>query len=230
MLNKTFALLALVLPLISSAAYSDSPSCQHPYCDGPSAATISSSPNPSGVIYNPQYCYGVHCSPGAYIPGAIDQNGNLATVSNDNTPISAADRLKQELAEVGVQTFTSKGYKLGIVRHIVLFRYATSVTQAQKDEVKRRFLALQNLCRRGGSKYIVSIETGGEISGEGADQGLEQGFIVTFRSQGDRNYYVGQPVVNDPGFYDSHHQTFKDFVGPLLDQNGVVVFDFSVEN
>jgi hypothetical protein len=29
---------------------------------------------------------------------------------------------------------------------------------------------------------------------EGAARNLEQGFIVTFRSEGDRNYYVGQPV------------------------------------
>lgn len=141
---------------------------------------------------------------------------------------SASDRLKQELAQVGVEQFTASDYKPGTVRHIVLFRYASTVTQEQKDEAKRRFLQLQSLCVRNGHKYIVSIETGGEISGEGADQGLEQGFIVTFRSQGDRNYYVGQPVVTDASYYDPHHQAFKDFVGPLLDQNGALVFDFSV--
>lgn len=145
-----------------------------------------------------------------------------------NTSVSAADRLKQELAQVGVDQFTSSRYKPGTVRHIVLFRYAAHVTQEQKDEAKRKFMALQTLCKRDGHKYIVSIDTGGEISGEGADQGLEQGFIVTFRSQGDRNFYVGQPVVTDSNFYDPHHQAFKDFVGPLLDQNGALVFDFAV--
>lgn len=68
-----------------------------------------------------------------------------------------------------------------------------------------------------------------ETSGEGADQGLEQGFIVTFNSEGDRNYYVGQPVVTDSGFYDPKHQAFKDFVGPLLASTAAaLVFDFTV--
>lgn len=143
--------------------------------------------------------------------------------------ISAAIQ-KQELADAGVETYTSPDYKPGIVRHVVLFRYAADVTAAQKEEAKNRFLALQQLCQRNGRPYVLSIETGGEISGEGADQNLEQGFIVTFLSQGDRNYYVGQPVVTDPNHYDPAHQAFKDFVGPLLDQNGALVFDFAVEN
>lgn len=139
-----------------------------------------------------------------------------------------AERLNQELEDVGVVRFTASDYKPGVVRHIVLFRYVKSATPAQIAEVKSRFLALRTLARRDGKNYILSIETGSEISGEGADQGLEQGFIVTFRSQGDRNYYVGQPVVTDSNFYDPAHQAFKDFVGPLLDQNGALVFDFAV--
>jgi hypothetical protein len=141
--------------------------------------------------------------------------------------LSSSERLAQELASVGVEQFTASDYKPGVVRHIVLFRYAPSVTSAQKEEVIRRFLALKTLARRAGKNYIISIETGGEISGEGADQGLEQGFIVTFKSEGDRNYYVGQPVVLDSNYYELAHQAFKDFVGPLLDQNGALVFDFA---
>ena len=117
-----------------------------------------------------------------------------------------------------------------------MFHYGEDVTAQQKEEVKARFLALKQLARRDGRSYIVSIETGAENSGEGADQGLEQGFIVTFRSQGDRNYYVGQPVVTDSAFYDPAHQAFKDFVGPLLHTSaggavdGVTVFDFAAES
>jgi hypothetical protein len=144
--------------------------------------------------------------------------------------MSSAERLKQELAEVGVERFTSSDYKPGIIKHIVLFRYAANVTTDQKSEVIRRFLALRTLAKRNGKSYILSIDTGAEISGEGVDQGLEQGFIVTFKSQGDRNYYVGQPVVTDSNFYEPAHQAFKDFVGPLLDQNGALVFDFPVRS
>jgi hypothetical protein len=146
----------------------------------------------------------------------------------DGGSLTAAQQLQQDLQTVGVQEFTSPDYKPGLIRHIVLFRYAPGVTDDQKEEVKTRFLALQQLCIRDGKQYIVSIDTGSDDSGEGADQGLEQGFIVTFTSQGDRNYYVGQPVVMDPNYYESAHQAFKDFVGPLLDKNGALVFDFAL--
>ena len=154
--------------------------------------------------------------------------GGTSRASQNIDPCSAAERLKQELATVGVERFTAPDYKPGMIRHIVLFRYNEAVSPEQKEEVIRRFLALRTLSKRNGNTYIVSIETGSEISGEGLDQCLEQGFIVTFKSQGDRNYYVGQPIVTDSRFYDLAHQAFKDFVGPLLDQNGALVFDFSV--
>jgi hypothetical protein len=154
--------------------------------------------------------------------------GGAGPAPDSVEPCSAAQRLKQELATVGVQRFTAPDYKPGLIRHIVLFRYDRAVSSEQKAEVIRRFLALRTLAKRYGRKYILSIETGPEISGEGLDQCFEQGFIVTFKSQGDRNYYVGQPVVTDPRFYDPVHQAFKDFVGPLLDQNGAFVFDFSI--
>ena len=153
--------------------------------------------------------------------------GSSTATAQDVEPCSSAERLKQELAMVGVERFTSTDYKPGLVRHIVLFKYNAAVSADQKAEVIRRFLALKTLAKHNGSTYIVSIETGPDISGEGLDQCFEQGFIVTFSSQGDRNYYVGQPVVTDPNFYDPAHQAFKDFVGPLLDQNGAFVFDFA---
>ncbi len=153
--------------------------------------------------------------------------GGTSRASQNIDPCSAAERLKQELATVGVERFTAPDYKPGMIRHIVLFRYNEAVSPEQKEEVIRRFLALRTLAKRNGNTYILSIESGSEISGEGLDQCFEQGFIVTFKSQGDRNYYVGQPVVTDPDFYDPDHQAFKDFVGPMLDQNGAFVFDFS---
>jgi len=151
-----------------------------------------------------------------------------ASAFADGESPTAAQQLQQDLQTVGVQEFTSPDYKPGLIRHIVLFRYTGTTTDAQKEEVKTRFLALQQLCKRDGKRYIVSIDTGSNNSGEGADQGLEQGFIVTFKSQGDRNYYVGQPVVTDPNYYEPAHQAFKDFVGPLLDQGGALVFDFAI--
>jgi hypothetical protein len=156
--------------------------------------------------------------------------GSTSPAQENAEPCSAVERLKQELATVGVARFTATDYKPGLIRHIVFFRYNAAVSSEQKQEVIRRFLALRTLAKRNGRTYILSIETGSEISGEGLDQCFEQGFIVTFKSQGDRNYYVGQPVVTDPSFYDPVHQAFKDFVGPMLDRNGAFVFDFPLGN
>lgn len=147
--------------------------------------------------------------------------------------VPPADRLHQELATRGEQGLTDRAYHRGVIRHIVLFRYKPATPESTKEQIKKRFLALKQLCKRDGRPYIVSIETGAQSSGEGVDQGLEQGFIVTFSSEGDRNYYVGTPVVSDARYFDPAHQSFKEWVGPHLHEpinpTGVVVFDFQVE-
>jgi hypothetical protein len=249
--SKSFAGLVLVISsslassLLANSAFADL-GCQHPYCNGPESVNNSTPPAAGPTIYHSQYCGEGHCYPGAYIPGEVDKDGSTAPAPSaeaaqavlaapavavapaGTAAPTAADLQKQELADVGVERFTAQDYKPGLVRHIVLFRYKSDVSAAQKQEVIRRFLALKTLARRNGKEYIASIQTGSEISGEAADQGLEQGFIVTFRSQGDRNYYVGQPVVTDSNFYEASHQAFKDFVGPLLDAGGALVFDFAL--
>ncbi|MBL8722200.1 MAG: Dabb family protein [Myxococcales bacterium] len=149
--------------------------------------------------------------------------------------LAEQQRLRAECARVGVATFTSARYQPGLLRHIVLFRYADHVTPADKERVMHRFLALQDECRRDGEPYLLGIETGAQASGEGADHGLEQGFLVTFASAGDRNHYAGTPVVDDPRYFDPAHAAFKELVGPLLAPSddpacpcGVLVFDFRV--
>jgi hypothetical protein len=47
-------------------------------------------------------------------------------------------------------------------------------------------------------------------------------------SQGDRNFYVGEPIVADPAHFDHEHAAFKAFVGPLL--AGAQVFDFAIDS
>jgi len=143
--------------------------------------------------------------------------------------MSGADRLKNQIANFGVRKVTEAEFDPGPVQHVVAFAFKPEVTVDQKAEVARRFLALQKLCQRNDHPYVVSILEGAQNSTEGADQGFEQIYQVTFKSQGDRNHYVGQPVVTDPKYYDPAHQAFKDFVGPLLrTDNGALVVDFAV--
>eukprot|EP01098_Paradermamoeba_levis_P005939 TRINITY_DN2476_c0_g1_i2.p1 TRINITY_DN2476_c0_g1~~TRINITY_DN2476_c0_g1_i2.p1 ORF type:complete len:101 (-),score=17.34 TRINITY_DN2476_c0_g1_i2:15-317(-) len=89
----------------------------------------------------------------------------------------------------------------------------------------KRFLILKDLCvnQTTGQPYILSLIAGTANSPEGFDQKTTQGFITTFSSVEDRNYYVGQPFFSP---YDPHHDAYKKFVVPLLD--GSFIFDFTV--
>lgn len=145
------------------------------------------------------------------------------------TPTGAiAQQVRNDAQNIGDIRFTAPDYKPGIIRHVVLFRFKSHATQAERNEVTRRFVALAERSRRpDGSAVVISIETGPQISGENADLGLEQGYLVTFRSQGDRNFYVGRPIVTNSHCFDPAHDAFKSFAGPYLDR--VIVFDFPVE-
>ena len=130
------------------------------------------------------------------------------------------------------RTFTDPDYGFGRVEHIVLFKYKPDVSAETKQLIEKNFLALKNLALRNGKPYIVSIVTGSQSSLEGLGHGFEQGFIVTFKSEGDRNYYVGKPAVNDPHYFDPAHDAFKTFVSPFLSEgnDGVLVFDFRIKS
>ncbi len=130
---------------------------------------------------------------------------------------------------------TASDYKPGVVTHVVAFKFKPEVTKAQIEKVLSRFLNLRAECVRDGKPYISSISGGYADSMEGADQGKQIGAVIIFKSEGDRNYYVGQPAI-DPEqtqFYDPAHLAFKKFVGPLLAApavpNGVFVFDFTAK-
>ncbi|MBS1066296.1 Dabb family protein [Gluconobacter kondonii] len=142
--------------------------------------------------------------------------------------VSPATLSAQQLAkQVGYAQFTAPDWRVGPVRHMVMFRYTKDSTTAQRAEVSGRFLHLAQDSRRADGKPVVaSIETGFQNSGEGADAGLQQAFLVTFRSEGDRNYYVGKPVVTDVAFIDPAHEAFKEFAAPYLEK--VVAFDYPV--
>jgi len=142
--------------------------------------------------------------------------------------VTAEEAMQAEAAALGAAAFTSASYKPGIIRHIVLFRYRPETTSRQREEARRRFCALAAECVRDGAPYIRTLEGGRQASGEGLAHGFEDAFIATFGSEGDRNYYVGAPIVADPRFHDQAHHRFKGFVGPLLADDGVLVFDFAV--
>jgi hypothetical protein len=146
---------------------------------------------------------------------------------NQSTHAAAYDQTHPEALNESI--ITAPHYRPGLLRHIVLFRYKESTTPDQRQEIEDRFHALAGSFRVG-KRYIVSIDSGPQNSPEGLHHGLEHAFIVTFQSEGDRNYYLGEPLISDPRFYDSAHHKFKQFIGPYLHPDmGVLVFDFAVK-
>jgi hypothetical protein len=142
---------------------------------------------------------------------------------------SGPERAAAVLAEVGPERFTARDLRPGVLRHIVLIRFRPTALVAEAEEVVRRFLALGHECVRDGEPYIESIETGPQLSIEGAGEGFDRAFLLTFSSEGDLNYYLGRPAVEAPGSFDPAHDAFKEFVGPFVDTAGIVAFDFRPE-
>ena len=126
---------------------------------------------------------------------------------------------------------TAPHYRSGKIAHIVMFNFKLEVTATEKQAAVEKFLELKQSAVRNGKPYISSIISGSQNSHEGLHMGFEQAFIVTFESEGDRNYYVGTPLVTDPQYFDAKHNDFKKFIKPLLlDNKGALVFDFSIES
>ncbi|MFE2582623.1 Dabb family protein [Streptomyces sp. NPDC059378] len=156
--------------------------------------------------------------------GEASSSPAAAPAPTGDVDAEAAKALRQELSRVGVKKFTAADYKPGKVQHIVLFQFKPGTSAKEQAETMRRFRSLKTEAVRHGKPYITSLESGTQASGEGLGRGMQQGYIVTFASEGDRNYYVGKPIVTDPKFYDPAHEAFKNFVQPLLE--GAIVFDF----
>lgn len=139
--------------------------------------------------------------------------------------------MKQHRAGLSDQELTHRGHRPGIIRHIVLFRYRPGIKEEELDLITHRFHEL-GTSPRDGEPYILGIESGDQISTEELGQGFHHAFIVTFASEGDRNYYIGEPFITNPSFYDPMHHAFKAFIGPHLDPGAcsALVFDFRVGN
>jgi hypothetical protein len=96
-----------------------------------------------------------------------------------------------------------------VLRHTVLFRYKTDVTEEQKAEVITRFAALKDKI-----DTILRFEGGKNVEGENLSDGFEHVFCATFPDTAARDAYLPHAA----------HKEFVAFVGPLLDK--ALVADF----
>ncbi len=95
------------------------------------------------------------------------------------------------------------------LRHVVAFKFKDTVTKEKIKEVEDAFRAL-----KGKIPQIVSYEWGTNNSPEKLDKGFTHGFILTFKSEKDRDAYLVHP----------DHKKFGELVGGVLAD--VFVIDF----
>jgi hypothetical protein len=95
------------------------------------------------------------------------------------------------------------------LRHVVMFKFKDSSSQAEVDKVVEAFMALSEKI-----DVIQSLEWGTNNSPEGLAQGFTHCFLVTFASEADRDTYLPHP----------EHKAFVEILGPHLDK--VLVVDY----
>lgn len=100
------------------------------------------------------------------------------------------------------------------VRHVVVFKYKPTATEAQIREVTTAFRALKDKI-----PGIVSFEHGKNHSPEKLDQGFTHVHLVTFTSVAARDAYLPHP----------EHKKFGDLLTRLGVVESVFVVDFTSE-
>ena len=112
--------------------------------------------------------------------------------------VTAADRSSQAAAKL---------------RHVVAFKFKQTATGEQIKQVEDAFRDLKKKI-----KEIQEYEWGTNVSKETHNKGCTHGFILTFKSEADRDTYIEHPA----------HKDFGKLVGPVLDD--VFVIDFWAKN
>ena len=95
------------------------------------------------------------------------------------------------------------------LQHVVCFKFKGTATAQDITKVEEAFRALKQKIR-----LIQTLEWGTNVSQEKKDKGFTHCFILSFKSEQDRDTYISHP----------EHKAFGKLVGPLLDD--VFVIDF----
>lgn len=100
------------------------------------------------------------------------------------------------------------------VKHVVIFKYKSTATPAQIDEVTTAFLALKKRI-----PGITSFEYGTNNSPENLNKGFTHVYLLTFKDAQARDNYLPHP----------EHKKFGDLLGKLGVLEEPFVVDFEVK-
>jgi hypothetical protein len=96
-----------------------------------------------------------------------------------------------------------------LLRHVVLFKFKDESSEEEIQKVVDAFMALKSKISE-----IEDVEWGTNNSPEGLDQGFTHCFLVSFKTEEDRDTYLPHP----------EHRAFVEVLGPHLDK--VLVVDY----
>ena len=95
------------------------------------------------------------------------------------------------------------------LQHVVSFKFKTTAAPPDIKKVEEAFQALPKQISQ-----VQSLEWGTNVSKEKRDKGFTHCFLLSFKSEADRDAYIEHPA----------HKAFGKLVGPVLDD--VFVLDF----
>jgi hypothetical protein len=97
----------------------------------------------------------------------------------------------------------------GKLHHVVCFKFKSTATKDDIKKVEDAFLALKDKV-----PGIEAFKWGTNVSTEQKNKGFTHCFLITFKSEKDRDAYLENP----------DHKAFAKLVGPVVDD--VFVIDF----
>jgi hypothetical protein len=101
-----------------------------------------------------------------------------------------------------------------VIRHVVVFKYKATTTDAQIAEVTAAFRAMTKKI-----PGILAFEQGKNHSREKLDQGFTHVYLITFSSVTARDAFLPHP----------EHKKFSDQLGRLGVVEGVFVVDYTAQ-
>lgn len=96
-----------------------------------------------------------------------------------------------------------------VLRHVVCFKFKPDATSEQIKKVETEFAALKTRIPQ-----IAALEWGTDNSPEKLADGFTHCFIVTFKSEADRDAYLPHP----------EHKKFVEILKPVLEKPFVIDF------
>lgn len=125
--------------------------------------------------------------------------------------LTSCDRSKdtERPAEELVDQIIAPEQEEQVLRHVVLFKFKDSATEADIQKIVEAFKELPNKI-----EGILHFEWGTNVSPEGLSNGFTHCFFVTFKDEEARDAYLPHPA----------HEAFGGIVGPHLEK--VLVVDY----